>query len=249
MDQEELDRAGKYDQMINWDARLERELPLLKKYLPKGQILDLACASGRHSLALAKVGYRCLGLDVSEAMVHLARKLAETSDSPVTFQQEDLTLPNLKERLSNQPDEFDGAILLGNAIANMGSFKAASNLIVNVHELLRKGGRFIMHTINRPTELHYIPLRRLDSGTIVQRIMVPISGNDHNVELRVNFIDIVQLKYLQQASSPLYMFSAEEMENLLIEKGFHIVSRYGGFNQEPFSKEGGRSVVWVVEAI
>ncbi len=249
MNQEEFDRAEKYDRMINWKTRLERELPLLESFLPKGRILDLACASGRHSLALQNVGYECLGIDVSEAMISIAKRLAEKEGSSAIFMVEDLTLPGLKNRLeeSGYPASFDGAILLGNAIANMASLEAATNLLTNVHTLLKHGGRLVMHTINRPRDLHYIPLRRLNQKTLVQRIMVPVTNQSHNAELRVNFIDTESLNYLQQSSSPLYMFTFREMEALLTKLGFKILHTFGGFDQSPSSEKDGHSVVWVAE--
>ncbi len=39
---------------------------------PGARILDLGCGPGRHSLALAALGYRCLGIDLAETFIALA---------------------------------------------------------------------------------------------------------------------------------------------------------------------------------
>lgn len=246
-----LEQARNYDSMINWTARIERELPLILDSLPKGKVLDLACASGRHSFALEKHGFEPFGIDISEGMIALAREIAAENGSRVRFINEDLTLPNLKKRLATAgfPTSFEGAILLGNAIANMGSLQSARAVVENVRDLLKDGGRLVLHTINRPKRPHYIALRQLNEQTIVQRIMVPVNDQPHNVELNVNFIDVKTLNYSRQSVSPLYMFTKVEMDDLLKNSGFEIVELFGGFGRETPSDEDGASLVWIAEKI
>ena len=71
--------APLFDVMTDWDARLAGEGPFLRAVLEQAgarRVLDAACGSGGHTLALASWGYQALGIDVSERMIALARSKA-----------------------------------------------------------------------------------------------------------------------------------------------------------------------------
>ena len=46
---------------------------LNQNHIPEGLIVDLGCGSGLSALEFTKAGYRVLGIDISEAMISLAR--------------------------------------------------------------------------------------------------------------------------------------------------------------------------------
>ena len=53
----------------------ERQIQFLKSHLkPAGYVLDLACGSGRHSIALRAEGYMMVGLDVSRSLLKIAKQ-------------------------------------------------------------------------------------------------------------------------------------------------------------------------------
>ena len=242
---DEFIHAEKYDRMINWETRLAREIPFMVKRLIGGNILDVACSTGRHSFELEKHGFSCFGIDKSEGMINLAKKHKDELGSSASFLAVDATDPELETRLEGFPNAFDGAILLGNAIANMGP--NGRQMLQNVHSLLKPDGRFIIQTVNRPEEPHYLPIRKVDGQTLVQRIMVPVNADEsRNAELHVNIIDCGSLEYVQQNKAPLFMYTFDELQSLLIDTGFKIEETYSGYGLEPVSPEGGRSVLWVL---
>lgn len=52
----------------------------------------MGCGTGRHALELGRRGYYVVGGDLSEGMLHQARKAAQAAGLPtVTFQQADMT--------------------------------------------------------------------------------------------------------------------------------------------------------------
>ena len=63
--------SAHYDRFVNWEARLSAELPFLISELDNidpdhGEpltVLDAACGTGQHAIALAKAGYNCAGAD------------------------------------------------------------------------------------------------------------------------------------------------------------------------------------------
>jgi SAM-dependent methyltransferase len=245
-------KAKQYDTMIQWDQRLKREIPFLNRNLPVGKLFDIACSSGRHSFALEKLGYSPFGIDISEAFIQIANELKEENRSKANFAVVDATLENISNelRIHSFPLSYDSAILLGNAIANMQSLSNGTRLLVNTFNLIRPGGIFILQTINRPLSAHYIPMRELqkeNNSFIVQRIAIPVSNFEHNLELNVNVIDAQNCEYESQSRSEMYWYTAAEFESLVTKIGWKILDKNGGYQDEDFSDEGGKTVIWVLQ--
>ena len=84
--------APVYDHFVNWKARLTYEMPLIFEHLRtmgKDQedlnVLDAACGTGHHAIAVAKAGYRSSGADISPEMVSIAKGNATAADVRVDF--------------------------------------------------------------------------------------------------------------------------------------------------------------------
>lgn len=75
--------------------------------LPAGsQLLDVPCGAGRHSVALAKQGYRLTSVDISEEFLSSLRNKIEGAGLPIEILQGNvLTMP--------LAGSFDGAFCLG----------------------------------------------------------------------------------------------------------------------------------------
>ncbi len=94
-------------------ANTAREVDLLVQAAalePNDRILDLCCGQGRHSLELARRGFRHVtGLDRSRYLVRLARRRAKQAGAPVTFQEGDA------RRVRTPRAPFHSVFLLGNS--------------------------------------------------------------------------------------------------------------------------------------
>ena len=58
------DFSQDYDRFVDWPGRLAVELPFLEARLKEGgarRVLDAACGTGMHALALAERGYEAAG--------------------------------------------------------------------------------------------------------------------------------------------------------------------------------------------
>jgi len=251
-------RAQMYDRMINWDRRLAREIPVISDYFAdlgeSIKIFDVCCSSGRHSLALNQKGFHTMGVDISEPFIDLARQLAEEHNQGemqgyANFWNGDAATDELLEKLKGQ--YFDGAILLGNAIANMGNYTKGKALIKNIFVMLRPGGKFFVQTVNRPYKPWYNPLRDKD-GLIIQRIMVPDPKSDeleeeheHNVILHVNQIDPQKLEYVEQsADNKFFMYRLHEFRDLVTSIGFEVNSISSGYAGNEVEDKDGETLIW-----
>lgn len=77
---------------------------------PDDKILDLCCGHGRHSLELAKRGFKDVeGLDRSHYLIQKAKAQAKKEGLSLRFREGDA------RRLHYPPDTFDAVMLLGNS--------------------------------------------------------------------------------------------------------------------------------------
>ena len=135
-----------YDRSINWDARLKRELPFILDALSESggtRVLDMACGSGRHSVALALEGADVVGFDSSTSMIQAAKKLAAENGVAARFMVADMT--NLETVLK---EKFDLIVCLGNSLALVPSLLEVKKLLSAVHSLLNSKGIFVAQVLN-----------------------------------------------------------------------------------------------------
>src|SRR3990170_5026125 len=85
--------SDSYDRFVNWPSRLAFEMPFIEAQLhllaPSNarplRILDAACGTGMHVLALAQAGYTASGADLSAGMIQRARQNAQAHNLQVEF--------------------------------------------------------------------------------------------------------------------------------------------------------------------
>nr|MCU0510357.1 class I SAM-dependent methyltransferase [Anaerolineae bacterium] len=123
--------APMFDVMTDWNARLAAEGPFLKAMLEEAgarSVLDAACGSGGHALALAQWGYEVAGADVSPVMVDMARRKAAEAGLDAPFAVTDLA--GLSELAAGRTDDdsalgvarlapYDAVLCLGNSLPHL----------------------------------------------------------------------------------------------------------------------------------
>ena len=83
------DFSADYDRFVDWPARLAAELPFVGRELQAAgahRVLDAACGTGMHSIALAQRGYTVVGADLSAGMIEQARTNADGAGVSVQFE-------------------------------------------------------------------------------------------------------------------------------------------------------------------
>jgi SAM-dependent methyltransferase len=106
------------------------------------RILDIGCGTGRHSVELAKRGYRVTGIDLSEEMLAKAVEKAENAKVSVQFQKADA-------RDFSFPEKFDLALMLcEGAFPLMETDEMNYRILQNAFRSLADNGKFIFTTYN-----------------------------------------------------------------------------------------------------
>lgn len=117
------------------------------------RILDLCCGQGRHAIELARRGFNHVtGLDQSEYLVDVARKMADENGVDMVFEQGDA------RDLPYDDDRFDVVLLLGNSFGYFDADREDRRVLHEVRRVLKPGGRVLLDlTDGDYTRKHYQP--------------------------------------------------------------------------------------------
>jgi SAM-dependent methyltransferase len=230
-----------YAALVDWQARLTREWPLLERALgngPSRRILDLGSGPGEHARFLASHGFDVVGVDASPAMIDRARA---GLDSPAI----DFVLGDLADLDRLVAGRFGGAICLGNTLPSLRTPEALDRMLRGVRSLLLPGGCLALQLLNYEkifaTGQRHLPLtlRPAADGTLVfVRLMDLREAGD------LIFAPTV-LRYRPDANPPVVLEASErvevhgwtrpELEPLLEQAGFTDRQYYGSVTLDPYS--------------
>jgi SAM-dependent methyltransferase len=152
--------APMFDVMTDWNARLGLEGPFLQAMLEEAgarSVLDAACGSGGHALALARWGYAVAGADVSPVMVDMARRKAAESGLDIPFAVTDLAgLSDLAAGRTGDDSAlgvarlapYDAVLCLGNSLPHLLTQADLIAALRGMAAVLRPGGLLILQNLN-----------------------------------------------------------------------------------------------------
>ena len=136
-----------YDRFVDWTGRLAYELPFLQGQLKAAgarRILDAACGTGQHAIALAQTGFEVAGADISAGMVARARVNAQAAQVPVRFEQAGF---GELERTFGK-GQFEVVLCLGNSLPHALSAEQVTAALADFAACLMPGGLAIIQNRN-----------------------------------------------------------------------------------------------------
>jgi D-alanine-D-alanine ligase len=102
-------------------------------------VLDLACGQGRHSLELARRGFRFIhGLDRSHFLIRKARSISANEQLNANFREGDA------RKLPYANDTFDVVMILGNSFGYFESTEDDIKILREVFRVLKPYGKFLI---------------------------------------------------------------------------------------------------------
>ena len=176
--------------------------------LPVGaKVLDVGCGPGRHSLELARRGFRAVGIDISERFVDIANQTANAEELTAEFHVQDAKLMQFKP-------EFDAAICLcEGAFGLAGSDEAHQQILHNTFGALKPGGQFVLSAINSYSAVQHKPSPELfDPYTATSRDVETIHSPDGGS---------------REVTIWTTTFTFRELKLLLERSGFQVDAGYG----------------------
>jgi len=254
--------SADYDRFMNWPARLAAEMPFIEELLQAidaRRVLDVACGTGMHAVALAQRGYSVAGADFSTGMVERARANAATAAPALSgveggevrfevagFGELALTFgsntPSAASSGRHSLTGFDGLLCLGNSLPHLLTPADLRTALEDFAACLRPGGLLLIQNRNFDAAL----ARR-------ERWMEPQASQEGEAECLffLRFYDfepdgtltfnVVTLRreasdaWSQQvASTRLRPLLQRDLRAVLAEADFREIACYGDMQGAPF---------------
>jgi len=139
--------SADYDHFVDWPERLSVELPFIERQLQgvnAHRVLDAACGTGQHALALARRGYAAAGADLSPEMIARAKENAARAGVDVPFAA--AGFGELARAFEGQV--FDAVLCLGNSLPHVLAHDALAAALADFACCLRPGGLLLIQNRN-----------------------------------------------------------------------------------------------------
>ena len=202
------------------------------------KLTELGCGTGSLAVALHRYGYTdYLATDVSNAMLDVARRKAETINAGIRFGQADFSSFRLLQPV-------DVLLLLYDGMNYLLGVDKLQGLFTSAYDALKSGGIFVVDQSTPSNSLQNEPYfedqgekggfsyrrrSRYDSDSYLHTTTIEISVGD----------DTFRETHVQKA------YTMQEIERLILEAGFDILSAYDGFSLDD-AHENSERIHWVL---
>lgn len=202
-------------------------------------VLDLCCGPGRHSIALAKKGYRVTAVDLSPFLLGKAKRTAKSENIDVEWIREDM-------RKFSRPGAFD---LIINLFTSFGYFEEEKDneaVLSLMYRNLKEGGMVVMDTIAKEILARmYQPIQSTelpDGSIMVRRVKI----SDDWSRCRNQWLLIKDGKADSYSFSHT-IYSGMELKTLLLNAGFRDVKLYGSLGGDAYDPQAARLIAVAVK--
>jgi ubiquinone/menaquinone biosynthesis C-methylase UbiE len=194
-----------------------------------GELLDVPCGFGRHSVPLARAGYRVTGVDRSESLLTEAKRRGGGERWPKLVRADYRELPFPDER-------FDAAINLFTSLGYLGD-EQDTRVLTQIGRVLRPGGRLVIEALHRDRLVRHFSeqdWRSLGAGRLLleQRTFDACSGVAQTTQ---TLIDSEGER--DSRSFTVRVYTPTELLAMLDRAGFDEARCYGGLDGEPFTTD------------
>jgi ubiquinone/menaquinone biosynthesis C-methylase UbiE len=190
-----------------------------------GDLLDVPCGFGRHSIPLARAGYRVVGTDRSQALLDEARRRAGGERWPKLVQADYRKLPFADA-------SFDAALNLYTSIGFLGD-EEDTKALAEIGRVLRPGAPLVIETMHRDrlvtlgSDRHW---ELLGEG----RLLVAQTAFDHASGVAQTTQTLIDASNERESRTwSIRVYSATELVAMLDSAGFAEAKCYGDLDGGP----------------
>ena len=246
--------SSDYDRFVNWNARLAAEMPWIEQQLQQApqpsraprRVLDAACGTGMHTIALAQRGYAAAGADLSASMVERARQNAAAAGVAATFQA--AGFGTLAQTFGK--GAFDAVVCLGNSLPHVLSSAELAYVLVDFAACLRPDGLLIVQNRNfNAVMAHGERWMEPQAHREETREWIFIRFYDFDPDGLITF-NILTLRREEPgdwtqvaAATRLRPLLQTELSMALTAAGFKDIQSYGNMSGAPFEPEKSGNLV------
>ncbi len=213
------------------EERAEKESAFVARTLglkAGASVLDLCCGQGRHSVQLAKRGFKVTGLDLNAEYLDLASKAAEADKVKIETVAADM-------REIPFENKFDAIVNMYSSFGYLESEAEDLKVLESAVKALKAGGQLLLDMLNREWAIDnyiqndwhigadgtlYVERRDLDLAT--SRMHVHFIVVDSGGGRRESIGHIIRL------------YTLTEMTRLLERVGMRVTAVFGGFEGEDY---------------
>ena len=238
-----------YGDAVLYDAEEKHTQNDLPFYLAaakraRGPVLELACGTGRLTLALARAGIDVTGLDISAPMLALAREKAAKEGLKAALVRGDVRSFRLKNK-------FKLIFIPFNSMQHLADRGDLERFLASVRSHLAPGGRFMLDVFN-PHPAYFV--RDTEELLPVFCYKDPRGKEQILVEEQYSYDRAAQVSRIiwhytrgrrRFASRHLNMrcFFPQELDALLHYNGFKMLRKYGDFDLSRFAAASPKQIV------
>ena len=199
-----------------------------------GQVLDLCCGPGRHSVEFAKRACQVTAVDRTPFLLKKAREKARLENVEVEWIQEDM-------RRFKRPETYDLAVSMLTSLGYFDDPQEDVLVLTNLFESLKPGGLCVMDMMGREIlARNFHPTvsdKNADGSILVQRRQVQEGwGRLHNERILVKGDKAFTFSFHQR------IFSGQELKEHMQRVGFQNVTLYGNLEGDEYDTEATRLV-------
>jgi SAM-dependent methyltransferase len=212
------------------DADAERAVSLISKTLelrPSWRVLDVGCGAGRHTRAFADRGARCTGLDLSAALLRLARQRTAA--------------PLVRADMRHLPIRPASMDLTVNLFTSFGYFEQDAEHAAALAEMIgtvKPGGWFVIDFLN-PEAVR---------ERLVPRQTMEVSGEQIEVTRSVSPDGRYVCKSIQVPQGKRYfervrLFTPGQISEMVEDTGLRVRHAFGDYDASPLTPASPRTIV------
>jgi SAM-dependent methyltransferase len=202
---------------------------------PGADVLDLCCGIGRHSVELARRGFRVTGVDRNAQYLARAKETAKREGLNIEWVQSDM-------REFRRDRAFDGAV---NLLTSFGYFEDPqddANVLANLFASLKPGGAFLMDIMGKEVMARIFrehDWREEPDGAILLE--------ERKLRDDWNWADIRWIilhgNQRREHRFSLRLYSASDLRGMFETAGFRDVRTLGGLDGRPYDQAAERLVI------
>jgi len=222
------------------EERAEKESAFVARALsltPGASVLDLCCGQGRHSVQLAKRGFKVTGLDLNSEYLELASKAAEAAKVKI-----DTVTGDMREIPFEK--KFDAIVNMYSSFGYLESEDEDLRVLESAAKALKDGGQLLLDMLNREWAIdNYIQNdwhTGADGTLYVERRDLDLATS----RMHVHFI-VVDSKGGRRESIGhiIRLYTLTEMTRLLERVGMRVTLVFGGFDGEDYATGTRRMII------
>ena len=201
---------------------------------PEQHILDLCCGVGRHSLELARRGYKVTGVDRTKLYLNKAMKQAKAEKLDIEYIDEDM-------RRFARKESFDIVLNLFTSFSYFEDPNEDFQVLKNIYKSLKKGGLLLLELMGKEILARIFSER--DWRRVGDMILLEERKVTRNWTWMVNRWTLLKENKRIELDFSHRTYSAAELDALLKKAGFVHTVIYGDMEGSDYDQHAKRLVV------